>query len=78
MSTVYDIVNTNRAQQAYQPQQQMPNMGMFNNLRQFAQTLSGDPMQMVQGLIQSGRMSQQQFNQLAQQATQIQQMFNLK
>lgn len=41
-------------------------------LNQFSQTLQGDPKQQVQQLLNSGRMSQQQYNQLSQMATQIQ------
>ena len=41
-------------------------------LNQFSQTLQGDPKQQVQQLLNSGRMSQQQYNQLSQIATQIQ------
>lgn len=43
-------------------------------LNQFSQTLQGDPKQQVQQLLNSGRMSQQQYNQLSQMATQIQKM----
>lgn len=42
------------------------------SLNQFSQTLQGDPKQQVQQLLNSGRMSQQQYNQLSQMATQIQ------
>ena len=41
-------------------------------LNQFSQTIQGDPKQQVQQLLNSGRMSQQQYNQLSQIATQIQ------
>ena len=41
-------------------------------LNQFSQTIQGDPKQQVQQLLNSGRMSQQQYNQLSQMATQIQ------
>lgn len=48
----------------------MPNF--VQRLNQFSQTLQGDPKQQVQQLLNSGRMSQQQYNQLSQMATQIQ------
>ena len=56
----------------------MPNgmqnfMKMFN---QFKSTFNGNPQEEVQKLLNSGRISQEQFNQYAQQATQIQKMMN--
>lgn len=56
----------------------MPNgmqnfMKMFN---QFKSTFNGNPQEEVQKLLNSGRISQEQFNQYAQQATQIQNMMN--
>lgn len=47
---------------------------MSNRLNQFRQTFHGDPKQQVQQLLNSGRMSQNQYNQLSQLATQIQKM----
>jgi len=47
-------------------------MSQFN---QFRQNFKGDPRQQVQQLLNSGRMSQQQFNQLKQMADQIQKSF---
>lgn len=59
------------------------NMNPFGNmqnlmgqLNQFRNTLNGDPKQQVQELLNSGRMSQTQYNQLSQMATQIQKMLN--
>ena len=49
-------------------------MNMIQSLNQFAQAFRGDPKQQVQQLLSSGRMSQDQFNQLQQMATQFQQM----
>ena len=46
-------------------------ISQFNNFRS---TFRGDPQAQVQSLIQSGRMSQEQFNQLASQATQLVQL----
>lgn len=45
-----------------------------NRLNQFRQSFSGDPKAQVQQLLNSGRMSQSQYNQLSQMATQIQNM----
>lgn len=50
---------------------------MLQRFMQFKQMFQGDPKQQVQQLLNSGRMSQEQFNQLAQQATQMQKMFRL-
>lgn len=56
-------------------QQQMnPMANLVNQLNQFRQSFSGDPKQQVQQLLNSGRMSQNQYNQLSQMATQIQNM----
>ena len=59
------------------------NMGPFGNmqnlitqLNQFRNNFHGDPRQQVQELLNSGKMSQSQYNQLSQTATQIQRMLN--
>lgn len=60
-------------------QQQMnPMTNLVNQLNQFRQSFSGDPKQQVQQLLNSGRMSQNQYNQLSQMATQIQNMLTKK
>lgn len=47
-------------------------MDMIQQFNQFKQTLQGrDPQQIVQELLQSGKMSPQQFEQLKQQASEI-------
>lgn len=58
---------------------QMPGpMGQFQNMvqqfRQFQQTFQGDPKAEVEKLVQSGKISQQQLNQLQQIAGQFQQL----
>ena len=58
---------------------QMPGtMGQFQNLvqqfQQFKQSFQGDPMAEVEKLVQSGKISQQQLNQLQQAASQFQQL----
>ena len=45
-----------------------------NRLNQFRQSFTGDPKAQVQQLLNSGKMSQNQYNQLSQMATQIQKM----
>lgn len=47
---------------------------MMNQLNQFRNTFKGDPKQQVQQLLNSGRMTQDQFNKLKQMADQIQGM----
>ena len=59
---------------------QMPGaMGQFQNLvqqfQQFKQSFQGDPKAEVEKLVQSGKISQQQLNQLQQMAGQFQQLF---
>lgn len=58
---------------------QMPGtMGQFQNLvqqfQQFKQSFRGDPKAEVEKLVQSGKISQQQLNQLQQMAGQFQQL----
>ena len=53
------------------PMEQM--VQMFN---QFRSQFQGDPQQQVQNLLNSGRMSQQQFNNLREQALQFQKMLS--
>lgn len=49
-------------------------MNFMQSFNQFRQSFQGDPKQQVQQLLNSGRMSQDQFNQLQQMAQQIQGM----
>ena len=54
-----------------------PTSGFQNFMQQFNQfrkTFSGDPRQQVQEMLNSGRMSQDQFNQAANMANQIMKM----
>lgn len=57
-------------------QQAMFPFNMIQQFNQFRQTFSGDPRQQVQNLLNSGQMSQQQFNQLSQMAQTFQQFIN--
>lgn len=47
---------------------QNQNKNMFQQFSEFASTFQGDPKQKVMELLNSGQMSQQQFNQLSQMA----------
>lgn len=51
------------------------NMNNFiNQFNQFRQTFSGDPQQQVQQMLNSGRITQEQFNQVANMANNIMRM----
>lgn len=51
----------------------IPNL--IQQFNQFKSTFQGNPQQQVQGLLNSGRMSQAQFNQLQKMAQQLQSYF---
>lgn len=57
---------------------QLPQGNQMNNFlnqfNQFKSTFTGNPEQQVKQLINSGQMSQEQFNQLAQMANQLRQL----
>ncbi len=65
MSSLFNDFNPN-------PTNNMANL--LSQFNQFRSTFSGDPEQQVKQLLQSGRMSQEQFNQLAQTANQLRQL----
>lgn len=65
--------------QALNGNMNMGNVGNFmTQLQQFQRTLQGDPRQQIQQMLNTGQISQQQFNQAAQMATQIQRMMGGK
>lgn len=49
-------------------------MNLLQRFQQFRNTFQGDPRQQVQNLLNSGQMTQDQFNQLSQMAEQLQHM----
>lgn len=55
-------------------QERFQNGNMFAQFQQFAQNFRGDPRAQVQQLLNSGRMTQEQFNQLSNMANQFQMM----
>ena len=65
MNSLYNDLKPN-------PLNQMNNL--INQFNQFRSTFTGNPEQQVKQLINSGRMSQEQFNQLAQTANQLRQL----
>lgn len=50
-------------------------MNMVNAFRQFKQNFQGDPREQVQNLLNTGQMSQEQFNQLSNMAAQFKDVF---
>ena len=52
--------------------------GLMQRFQQFKQAFAGDPKQRVQDLLNSGRISQQQYNQAVQMAQQLQKMMGVK
>ena len=55
-------------------QGQMPMNGILQRFQQFQQAFRGDPRQKVQELLNSGRVTQAQYNQAVQTAQQLQRM----
>lgn len=53
----------------------MPNNPMLQRFLQFKKTFSGNPQQMVQNMLNSGKISQSQLNQYAQQTNEIYKQF---
>lgn len=77
MSTLFEIFNQ---QPAPRPpvQPQAPAGLNIGSLMQFAKTLTGNPEMIVRSKLQNGQMTQQQFDALGHQASQIMRMFNLR
>jgi len=59
-------------------QNQAPMNGMMQRLQQFQQMFRGDPKQQVQQMLNSGRVTQAQYNQAVQMANQLQRMMGIK
>ena len=55
-----------------------PMQMIMQRFNQFRQTFQGDPQQQVQQMLNSGRISQEQYNQAVQTANQIMRMFGEK
>lgn len=55
----------------------MPMPDFIKQFNQFKNTFNGDPKQQVQNLLNSGKMSQDQFNRLSQMANEIQKSMKL-
>ncbi len=52
-------------------QQMQPTSGIIQRFQQFQQMFRGDPRQQVQNLLNSGRVSQQDYNRAVQMANQL-------
>ena len=61
-----------------QMQQQMPMNGIVQRFQQFQRMFHGNPQQQVQQLLNSGRISQDQYNKAVQMAQQFARMFGGK
>jgi vancomycin permeability regulator SanA len=55
-------------------QQMQPMGGLLQRFQQFQQMFKGDPRQQVQQLLNSGKVSQQQYNSAVQMAQQLQKL----
>lgn len=58
--------------------QQNPMTGMMQKFRQFQQSFRGDPNQQIQQLMNSGKISQDQYNRAVQMANQFKRMIGIK
>lgn len=54
------------------------NNDLINRFRQFRQSFKGDPQQQVQQLLNSGRVSQDQYNAAVQKAQQLSRLLGMK
>lgn len=55
-----------------------PQNNLMQRFQQFQQMFRGDPRQQIQQMMQSGKISQAQYNQAVQMAQQLQRMFGVK
>lgn len=60
----------------YDESKNNPYSGMIGQIKEFSKTIQGDPKDIVQELLNSGKMTQQQFNEYSQMAQQILPFFN--
>ena len=62
----------------YQQMQPQQNTNLLQKFQQFKQGFQGNPQQMIQQMMNSGRINQNQYNQAVQMAQQFQKMFGIK
>lgn len=58
--------------------QQMQGNSLIERFKRFQQTFKGNPQQQVQQLLNTGRISQSQYNQAVQMAQQLQKLIGIK
>lgn len=56
--------------------EQMNQNTMIAQFEKFKSSFTGNPRDIVQGMLNSGQMTQEQFNRLSEQATQLQKLLN--
>lgn len=57
--------------------QQLNGNSLMSRFEEFRRTFQGNPREEVQKLLDSGQMTQEQYNRLSQQATELQKLFRL-
>ena len=62
----------------YQQMQSQQSNSLLQRFQQFKQGFQGDPQQMIQQMMNSGRIDQNQYNRAVQMAQQFQKMFGIK
>ena len=62
----------------YQQMQPQQNTNLLQKFQQFRQQFQGDPQQMIQQMMNSGQVNQNQYNQAVQMAQHFQKMFGIK
>lgn len=67
-----NIFSTLGSQQPMMPMNGL--QGLLQRFQQFKQTFSGNPQQQIQQMLNSGKITQQQYNQAYQMAQQLQRM----
>lgn len=55
-----------------------PNNGILQQFNNFRRNFRGDPQQQIQQMLNSGRITQDQYNQAVQKAQMLQRMFGIK
>ena len=62
----------------YQSMQGQQQPGILQQFNQFRQNFRGNPREQVQALLNSGKVTQEQYNQAVQKANQLQRMLGIK
>ena len=71
-------MNSNPLYKQIQQQNQNPMSGFMQRFQQFRQNFSGNPQEQIQNLMNSGRISQEQYNNAYQMAQQMMRMISGK